>query len=255
MLRHVWRERLGEWACWCGERDATSAAHLQEGASGGHQFERDLFGTKRRDCWALEKLHIVLPMLRWLLWSALAQITIPPSLLSIPDERIGHLDLPVTADVRCCCCAAIRSLMNEGEARAAAEVCFGAWLISHGGTEPAEVRDGIKAIRAFLSAHGTSRFLAAWEEEKSDKIVNLAGFRRKVETSDGSSWDYFVTTEAWAEATAGFDARSLAAVLAKRGLLLLPEQGPHRAKSLHVPSHGRRRVYHLPAKIMETEND
>ena len=139
---------------------------------------------------------------------------------------------------------------DAGEASRAAETCFAAWLANRGGIEPNEVREGIRAVRSFLSAHVTSRFLAAWEEiNASDKIPNLAGFRKK--TKAGEGWEFPATSEAWPEVTAGFDPRSLAGALVERGLLIPPENGSHRAKSVRIPGHGQRRVYHIPARILE----
>ena len=139
---------------------------------------------------------------------------------------------------------------EAGEAIRASETCFAAWLANRGGVEPNEVREGIRAVCSFLSAHIASQFLAAWEEKNaSDRIPNLAGFRKRIEIGEG--WDFYVTAEAWPEVTAGFDARSLAGVLVARGLLIPPESGPHRAKSVRIPGHGQRRVYHIPARILE----
>jgi putative DNA primase/helicase len=50
-----------------------------------------------------------------------------------------------------------------GAAATAAKTCFDAWIAARGGIEPAEIRHGIAAIRDFVSAHGNSRFMAAWE--------------------------------------------------------------------------------------------
>ena len=50
----------------------------------------------------------------------------------------------------------------EGEAERAAARCFGDWLQARGGTGSAELRDGIAQVRAFLEAHGSSRFEPAW---------------------------------------------------------------------------------------------
>ncbi len=144
---------------------------------------------------------------------------------------------------------------QPGEALRAAGTCFSAWIDARGGVEPAEVRDGIAAVRTFLSAHGSSRFLSAWEDESSElRIVNLAGFRKQVTGADGSAWDYYVTTEAWPEVAAGFDAKSLASTLAERGLLVAPDKGSHRAKFMRVPAHGSRRLYHLSHTLLEGEH-
>lgn len=139
-----------------------------------------------------------------------------------------------------------------GEATRASATSFKAWLDARGGVEPAEVRDGIAAVRTFLSAHGTSRFLAAWEDGAEDiRIQNLAGFRR----SAGDGVEFYVTPEAWPEIAAGFDGKALAAVLAERGLLLKPETGQHRSKVLRVPGHGRRRLYHISAELLGVPDD
>ena len=140
---------------------------------------------------------------------------------------------------------------EPGEALKAAKICFDAWLDARGGVEPAEVRDGINAVKAFLSANGTSRFLAAWEDRADEaRIPNLAGFRRKV----GDSIEYLITTDAWPEIAAGFDPKSLAAALADRNLLVLPSSGPHRAKMVRIPGHGNRRVYHISPDLLEDPN-
>ena len=81
---------------------------------------------------------------------------------------------------------------------------------------------------------------------------DVAGFRKH----EGDGWDYFVTTSAWREEVcAGLNPSALAGALAERGLLLVPEKGPHRAKSITVPGHGKLRLYHLPARLLEGEGD
>jgi uncharacterized protein (DUF927 family) len=138
-----------------------------------------------------------------------------------------------------------------GEALRAAKTCFHAWIECRGGVEPAEVRDGIASVRAFISAHGASRFLAAWDDKADEtRITNLAGFRKRVSDGEGSAFDFYVTTEAWVEVCSGFDPKSLASSLAERGMLLTPEEGQHRAKKLRIPGHGQRRVYHLSAEML-----
>jgi putative DNA primase/helicase len=104
-----------------------------------------------------------------------------------------------------------------GSAIAAAEKCFQAWIEARGGSGAAEERDGIAAVRAFLSAHIFSRFLPAWESfEFEPKIPNLAGYRKCVD-GDPDCWDFFITAEAWAEVAAGFNKTALASTLIKQG--------------------------------------
>jgi hypothetical protein len=38
-------------------------------------------------------------------------------------------------------------------------------------------------------------------------------------------------------------------------MLLLPDKGPHRAKSVPVPGHGQKRLYHIPARFLEGDGD
>ena len=136
-----------------------------------------------------------------------------------------------------------------GEAIRAARACFAAWLEARGGTESAEVRDGIAAVRRFLSAHATSRFHPAWDDTAQlSRTVDLAGFRRRVGNGPDAPHDFFVTTEAWPSVCAGFDPKAVAAALAERGFLH-SDNGPHRAKKMRVPGYDQRRVYHVSHTI------
>lgn len=142
-----------------------------------------------------------------------------------------------------------------GEAIRAAATCFKAWVEARGGVESSEVKDGIAAVRAFLSAHGTSRFLAAWEDGADiAKVHNFAGYRRAVSDGEGSAFDYFVTADAWGEVCAGFDPRALAAALVQRGYLKKPEKEIHLSAKIRVPGHGRPRCYHIAAAILGGED-
>jgi putative DNA primase/helicase len=143
---------------------------------------------------------------------------------------------------------------EAGEAARAAKTCFDAWLAARGGVEPAEIRNGICAIRDFVSAHGTSRFSAAWEpvptnshgDAISEKIINLAGYREKA----GDSWDFYFTSGGWREACAGLDPRTIAKALAERELLE-PQDERHFAKSIRIPGVERVRAYHVKSGILE----
>jgi uncharacterized protein (DUF927 family) len=141
-----------------------------------------------------------------------------------------------------------------GEATGAAARCFADWLTARGGAEPAEVRDGIAQVRSFLFANGQARFVPAWEVAADQRLParDVAGFRKH----EGDGWDYFVTTSAWREEVcAGLNASALAGALAERGLLRVPEKGPHRAKAITVPGYGKLRLYHLPACLLEGDGD
>jgi putative DNA primase/helicase len=127
-----------------------------------------------------------------------------------------------------------------------------AWLEARGGIGAAEEKDGIEAVRAFLSAHGLSRFLAPWEpSEFEPKIPNLAGYRKRAD--DCESWDYFITSEAWAEVAAGFNKTALADTLVKRGFLI--PGSSRRTKVLKFPGIGDRRIYHIDYSILGDDAD
>jgi len=141
-----------------------------------------------------------------------------------------------------------------GEATNAAAKVYADWLEARGGVEPAEIRNGIAQIRAFVLAHGMSRFVPAWEESGEPRIPprDLAGFRKQ----EADGWDYYITTSAWRdEVCCGFDTRALASQLAERGMLLVPTSGLHRSKSIKVPGYNKLRLYHIPARFLEADRD
>jgi uncharacterized protein (DUF927 family) len=140
-----------------------------------------------------------------------------------------------------------------GEATKAAGRCFGDWLNSRGGTEAPELREGIEQVRAFLLAHGISRFVPAWEVPLNDAVPTreIAGYRKQ----EGEGWDYYVTTSAWRkELCAGYNAQSIAAALAERGMLLVQDDR-HRAKAIKIPGHNKVRAYHLRAAFLEADRE
>jgi uncharacterized protein (DUF927 family) len=186
----------------------------------------------------------------------------------------------------------------QGEGLKAAKTCFEAWLAARGSsTEAAEITAGITSVKIFLSAHGMSRCIPAWEEAEERKAVaadpdapkwkqatpreratNVVGFREKVErevpvevpgpdgkmvpVDDGygkpetrtvSAWDFYITQEAWPEVTQGHDPIAVAKALRDKGLLV-PEKGGHLAAKKTVPGHGRPRLYHLLARVLEGDD-
>jgi uncharacterized protein (DUF927 family) len=143
---------------------------------------------------------------------------------------------------------------QPGEGAKAAKICFDAWIAARGSVEPAEIRNGIRAIRDFVSAHGNSRFLAAWEpkptnatgEAIAEKINNLAGYKER----NGDGWDFYLTPGAWREALAGLDPKTIAKALAEKGVLERGD-GCHAAKHIRIPGYGKQRLYHVKAAILE----
>ena len=140
---------------------------------------------------------------------------------------------------------------EAGTAVKAAGRCLEDWVGSRGGIEPAEIQGGIEQVRSFISAHGSSRFLPAWEQGGSAQLVrDIAGFRKR----EGDGWDYFVTSSAWRdEVCKGFNSATIATALRERGLLVAPEQGRF-SSVVRVPGEGRQRLYHLLSGLLEVPN-
>ncbi len=121
---------------------------------------------------------------------------------------------------------------QEGEAEAAAVRLFNDWLNERGGSDAAEMRDGLAQVRLFLEQHGESRFAAAWdrtvrhvsadggevETVKTDRpTINRAGFRKV--TEEGTT--FYVLREVWrTEVCRGLDAKEIASAMAERGWLI-----------------------------------
>ena len=105
---------------------------------------------------------------------------------------------------------------NSGDAKAAAETCFAAWLDARGGSEPHEVREGIARVRGFIEAHGESRFEPLPKLLDARPVANRVGYRR----GEGAEREWLVFPEAWAkEVVAGLDPKAIAGWLADREML------------------------------------
>ena len=133
-------------------------------------------------------------------------------------------------------------------ALAAAGQCFIAWLGARGGTEPAEVLNGIRHLRDFIAAHGESRF-SPWDEGRGDgrPTLNRVGFRKGGEGPDAG---WFVFPESWGEVCGpSSDPRGVAAALATRGWLITDGDGKT-ARRVSLPGMGQKRAYHVATRIM-----
>ena len=148
----------------------------------------------------------------------------------------------------------------KGEATKAAEMCFNDWLTTRGGTEPAEVRDGIAAVRSFVAAHGQSRFQLwgevanAGDDPKqyidSLKVLNRAGFRWKP-ASEGQPADYLIFPDTFRqEVLRGLDVKAVCAVLEERGLLVRGDRD-HWTVRYRIPQVGNSSFYHIRAEILD----
>lgn len=129
--------------------------------------------------------------------------------------------------------------------------CFKAWLDRRGTVGKAEVESLIQQVESFFEQHGESRF-APMETENirgpARPVINRAGFRKTVVAvpSNDTVTEYFVLPSSFREMVTGFESKWAAGVLAERGLL---RAGRDKASvSVHLPTMGKTRCYHFPAR-------
>jgi putative DNA primase/helicase len=136
---------------------------------------------------------------------------------------------------------------------AAARDCFLAWLAGRGGSGDLESSDGIAQVRAFLTAHGWSRFpLLNTDDVKH--VVNRAGFRRKVGEEEGESlFEYLIPSDTWKrEVCVGLNPNAVAKALHAGGHLVT-EGGKHLTAKVSLPGLGRPRCYIVRSSVMDDE--
>ena len=141
----------------------------------------------------------------------------------------------------------------DGEADKAAAECFGTWLAARRTTGDHDIEAGIKQVIAYIEAHGSSRFEAAWEKQYAlsgeiiERVINRAGFRRK---DDNGNWQYMILPEQWHNEVTKGCPKNLAQVMADRGVLL-PDGFGKLSQSITVPHEGKQRLYVLVSGIGE----
>jgi uncharacterized protein (DUF927 family) len=134
-----------------------------------------------------------------------------------------------------------------------AAACLCAWLERRGSAGDHDIEAGIRQVIAFIEAHGSSRFEAAWQEH-AERVINRAGFRRR---QDGEPWEYMVLPEQWrSEVAKGFNPPVLARAMIERRLII-PANDGRPAKPVKVPGVGTVRLYVLASGIIaeKEEND
>ncbi|MFT8243957.1 DUF927 domain-containing protein [Roseomonas sp. BN140053] len=151
----------------------------------------------------------------------------------------------------------------EGEAERAAVACFGAWLAGRtGGHGSGEDAAALSAVRAFIGAHGASRFStlfpsvregATGEHDENERpIVNRAGWRRR---AGEDRWEYLILPEAWRdEVCRGLDGQQVARALDAAGLLERGE-GKNLAARVSIPGEGRPRLFVVRAGLLAGKED
>jgi uncharacterized protein (DUF927 family) len=106
-------------------------------------------------------------------------------------------------------------------ARNAAAWALERWIEHRGGTEPAEARHAVEAVRLFIEQHGDARF-ALVDDADARPVAHRAGFRKGA----GPEREWWVLPEVWrAEICAGQDAQFVARVLAGSGMLRTQKEG------------------------------
>lgn len=140
---------------------------------------------------------------------------------------------------------------GTGEADRAAKTCFAAWLSARGTTGDAEPAAMLAQVRAFLEAHGESRFTRWDAKEDGPRTINRAGFRKDGE--DGPT--YYIDRECFRrEVCSGFDHGAVARVLRDRGALLSERDGDVTRKE-RLPDGRRVRVYVIAPSLWKDSED
>jgi uncharacterized protein (DUF927 family)/phage/plasmid primase-like uncharacterized protein len=129
----------------------------------------------------------------------------------------------------------------NGEAMTAARNCFVAWLESFGGTGNREERNILSQVRAFLEAHGASRFEDI-HASGDQRILNRAGFYR---AGANGEREFLVLPEAFRrELCQGFSEKAVKDVLIGAGMLITAKDGKP-AQLIRLPGLGPTRAYVL----------
>jgi uncharacterized protein (DUF927 family) len=135
----------------------------------------------------------------------------------------------------------------DTEADCAAAICFRGWLARRGSIGDHDIETAIRQVIAYIEAHGSSRFEAAWEEG-AERVNNRVGFRRR--SDHHGCWEYMVLPQQWrCEVAKGFDAAALARAMIGRGQIV-PAGDGQAAKPVKVPGHGTMRLYVLAPEII-----
>jgi len=134
---------------------------------------------------------------------------------------------------------------EEGEAEGAAIELFKHWLNNRETSGSADDEAIVRQVRAFIEAHGSSRF----ESADTERVANRVGF--KATTSNGEIEYCFFTEQFKRDVCAGFDPQRAARVLRDRGYLVTSGDKDLTVKR-SVRDEGRPRVYVVKETILES---
>jgi uncharacterized protein (DUF927 family) len=135
---------------------------------------------------------------------------------------------------------------RRNESIHAAMRVFREWLRNRGMTGPSDADAGIRAVRAFLLKHGTSRFESTRSSSR-ESIRDRAGF---VRVEDGKPTEYYIFPEIFRnEVCNGHSFREVLKALEAQGFLR--REPPNMTVKPNLPGVGRPRVYCVLSSILE----
>jgi uncharacterized protein (DUF927 family) len=151
---------------------------------------------------------------------------------------------------------------GPGDAIETAGRLFREWLTNRGGDAPAEDRQMLRQVRAFLEAHGSGRFtsLARASDDHAPKTLHRAGWSRVTPDTENKPveeqrTEFFILPEIWrGEICKGFDSATVARLMHARGYLKAnnePDRLPY--AKVTIPGEGQRRVFHVLPDFMESD--
>ena len=133
-----------------------------------------------------------------------------------------------------------------GAALEAGLVALELWLEGRGGGGPAEARESLERTRAFIVAHGASRFEAIEDENRERLVISRAGWRDDAH--------FLVAVDAWREIHAGANPQRAARHVAAAGFLTTGD-GKNLTTKAPRSVEGRPRVYAVKVEILGSGDD
>ena len=135
---------------------------------------------------------------------------------------------------------------GRGAALDAALDVLGGWIEGRGGSGPAEAREAVARVRAFLVAHGDARFEPVTKAIDARPVNNRAGWREGV--------TFYIAADPWREIHKGADPFRAARYLHDAGFLTL---GDGKNLTIRAPRsiEGRPRLYAVNADILGAGDD
>lgn len=142
----------------------------------------------------------------------------------------------------------------RGDATAAMQRCFEAWLTERGGVGSSEETQALRQVQRFFEQHGQARFqriepnTIGYEEAVNEvrTVAQRAGYFRP------STNEFYVLPEAFKhQVCEGLNSKLVARVLHERGLLLDERSRPIRIPGLISPT----RIYRISGRIVGYDPD